>query len=286
MNTVQSGSQHPLRADLISIVGSENVIDDIEQLEERYTRDTSPFPATSPGIVVRPSSAREVSEVMKLANSHKVRVAIRGAGTSLTGLPYADRQTIIVETRRLNRIVELDEVNMTVRAECGIIMGDLEKEATKRGFFVHTVTVPLHYVTLGGVLSGVVGGGLPPRRPAFGTGVNFLLGLKVVLPDGRILDTNAGGANIHQKSNYIKLGNGPDVTGLFIGDGGIFGTKVEATVEIFPEPRLKQADLRNFSDFAKVWKALSRLIELETLPYTQLRVRDMENRSSLEYVVE
>lgn len=275
-----------LRRELSSALGEEYIFDDAKNLEA-YTHDSSPFGPVPPCVVVKPSNAEEVSAVLRIANRHHNQVVVRGAGTSMTGRTSSDPEnSIILETTRLNRICEIDEQNMTIRAECGAIMGDLERELQKKRMYLHTVTVPLNYVTVGGVLSGVVGGGLPPRRPVYGTGVNFVLGLNVVLPDGRILSTGAGGANVRQKSDYIKGGNGPDLLGLFIGDAGIFGVKVEATLQIFPDPLLKQGDLRNFKNFSDSWNALTKLISLPTLPFSQLRIRDRETDYSLEYVVE
>ncbi|MGH2638338.1 MAG: FAD-binding oxidoreductase, partial [Rhabdochlamydiaceae bacterium] len=137
------------RRELSSIVGEEYVVDDAGRLEA-YTHDNTPFPSVPPCIAVKPSSIEEVSDILRLANSHRNQVLVRGGGFSLTGLVRSDpERTIILETTRLNRIREIDEANMVVQVECGIIMGDLEKALEKRGMYVHTVTVPVKYVTLG-----------------------------------------------------------------------------------------------------------------------------------------
>ncbi len=274
------------RRELSSIVGNEYVIDDVERLGP-YTHDNSPFPSVPPCAVVKPSSAEEISRILQAANARKNKVLVRGGGFSLTGLlPSEPERTVILDTTRLNRIHEIDEQDMVARVECGIILSDLEKELAKRGLYVHTVTVPINYVTLGGVLSGVVGGGLPPRRPVYGTGINFVLGLKVVLPTGPVLSTGAGGANVDQKIDYIKGGNGPDILGVFVGDGGIFGVKVEATLQMFPEPTLKRGECRVFGKFSDAWNVLSKLMSLDTLPFSQLRIVDRGKDYLLEYVIE
>lgn len=275
-----------LRHEFSSIVGEENVLDDAGRLGS-YTKDSSPFPPVPACMALKPASAQEISEIMKLANDRGIKVSVRGLGLSMTGRDSLDPQrTITIDTTRLNKIREVDEGNMVVRVECGAVMGDIERELAKRGLYIHTVTVPLDYVTLGGVLSGVVGGGLPQRRPLYGTGVNFVLGLRVVLPDGSLLSTGAGGSNICQKIDYIKGGNGPDVLGLFIGDGGIFGVKVEATLQMFPEPVQKQGGIRIFKNFADAWRALSKLMMVEPLPFSRLRIIDRGSDYSMEYVVE
>jgi hypothetical protein len=281
-----SHARHPLRKDIVSIVGEENIIEDRAALSGSYSKDASPFPSITPGIVVKPSSIEQISALMKLATAHRTLVIARGGGTSITGVsPNPHPETaIVLETRHLNRIIAIDDQNMTATVEGGIIMGDMEAQITKKGLFVHTVHVPLHFVTLGGVLSGVAGGGIPPKSCVYGNGMNFLLGLKVVLPDGRVLSTN-GGSNIYQKRDFFKGSNGPDLTQLFVGDGGIFGIKVEATIRIFPESMPWDIDCSLFSDFSLVWRAYSRLTTLDPFPYCQLRVRD-SGKYVLDYVVE
>lgn len=286
MNIPELRTDKELRQELRSIVGEENVVDDVGSLGA-YMHDNSPFPSVPPYTVAKPSSAEQVSNILRLVNRGRNQAIVRGGGMSLTGIIRSDpERTVVIDTTRLNKILEIDETNMVVRVECGTIMGDIERELEKKGMYVHTVTVPVNYVTVGGVLSGVVGGGLVPRRAVHGLGVNFVLGLKVVLPDGKILCTGAGGSNTYQKTDYIKGANGPDVLGLFIGDGGIFGVKVEATLQMFPEPMLKQSERRIFRSFSDSWNTFSKLMSLETLPFSVLRVTDRGEDFLLEYVVE
>ncbi len=268
-----------LYEELASIVGVANVMDDQATLSA-YAQDVSPFPPISPSIVVRPGTIGEISEIMKLATKAKSPIITRGVGTSFTGfLDSSPGRSIILETRRMNRILEIDKENMTVTAECGALMSELEDAVMGRGLYVHTVTVPVRFSTLGGVLSGVVGGGLPVRGAVAGTDANQLLGLKVVLADGRIVSTNAGGSNVNAKRDYVRGGNGPDLTGIFVGDGGYFGVKVEATLKIFPQPNLTATGSWVFSDFEKAWSAMNSLMKMHTTPYSQLKVRYMTDYS-------
>ena len=265
--------RHPLHEELVSIVGEANVIDDQARLSA-YAQDVSPFPPISPSIVVRPGNVEQVSEIMKLATRANNPVITRGGGISFTGfLDSSPGRSIILETRRMNHILEVDEENMTVTAECGALMSEVEDAVVKRGLYVHTVTVPVRYSTLGGVLSGVVGGGLPIRGAVAGTNANQLLGLRVVLADGRIVSTNAGGANTNARRDYARGGNGPDLTGIFVGDGGYLGVKVEATMKIFPQPSLTANGGWVFKDFKGAWSAMDSLMKMRATPYVQLKAR-------------
>ena len=94
----------------------------------------------------------------------------------------------------------------------------------------------------------------------------------MVLPDGTVLDTSAGGANIHRKTDFLRGGNAPDLTGMFIGDGGSFGVKVQATVQIFPRPPSLAGGCWDFDDFDNLWQAILKLTALPTLPYENITI--------------
>ena len=264
MSTVR----HALHNELASVVGGENVLSDDFSA---YVQDKSPFPQIEPGIVVRPGSVDETSAVLAVANRTKTPVTARGGGFSLTGFLQSG-ESIVLDSKRMNRVLDIDEVNMTATAECGIIMKDLHDQCAQRGYFVHTVGIPIAYTTLGGVLSGVQGGGLPITISVTGSDLHFLLGLKVVLADGTVVDTSAGGANIHRKSDFFRGANGPDLTGMFVADGGCFGVKTQATVQIFPRPQSLSAGCWDFAGFEDLWQAILRLNALDGLPYENISV--------------
>jgi FAD/FMN-containing dehydrogenase len=265
-------AQHPLAAQLVSILGASNVLQDDRSLAP-YRRDRSPYPEIDPGLVVKPGSVDEISRVLALANGSRHPVIVRGGGFSMTGfIPPPPRQAIVLDTRRLNRVLDIDEENMTVTAEAGVIMSDLDARVAARGFEVQTVGVPIQHTTLGGVLSGVVGGGLPSDLSVSGATGRQVIGLKVVLADGDVLHTNAGGANIHRAASAIPGGDGPFLTGLFIGDGGSLGVKVEATLQMTPAAPHVDSGQWLFADFDSVWRALGELAAIRETPYSSIGV--------------
>ena len=263
-------SQQKLRDALVAIVSDEHVITDSKSLDT-YSQDKSPFAPVKPNVVVRPSCAEEIASLLQLATELRIPVVTRGGGFSLTGYLLTE-DSILIDTRRMNRVVEIDPVNMTVTAECGIIMQDLHTQVASAGFYVHTVGIPIGYTTLGGVLSGVQGGGYPSTLCVSGNDLHYLLGLRVALADGTLVDTNAGGANIHRATDFVRGGNAPDVTGLFVGDGGSFGIKVQATLQIFPRPPERAAGCWDFDEFSDLWQAIVQLTALPTLPYETITV--------------
>jgi len=186
--TESSQNNHPLYSEIRSIVGPEHVTVD-EFSRRAYTR--APFfsmgaggRGKTPGIAVRPGSTEEIAEIVKLANKSRIPIVPRGGGGSVSPFPpvyIGGDDNILLDTQRLNRI-NIDTEYMTVTAECGVILSALAETVRKKGFHVHTVDVPIHMDSVGGVLSGFVGGGEPSDMATSGTMNNYLLGLKVVLP--------------------------------------------------------------------------------------------------------
>jgi FAD/FMN-containing dehydrogenase len=265
---------HPLAAELVAALGANNVLQDDAQITP-YRRDRSPYPEIDPGIVVTPGSIDETSQVLQIANRSRNPVIVRGGGFSMTGfLPQPPGQAIVLDTRRLNRVLDIDEENMTVTAEAGVIMSDLDACVAARGCDVQTVGVPIQFTTLGGVLSGVIGGGLPSDVSISGSTGRQVVGLKVLLADGSLLQTNAGGANVHRAASSLPGGDGPFLTGVFIGDGGSLGVKVEATLQITPAAPHDAEGQWVFADLDSVWRALGQLAAIRETPYSGIGVAE------------
>lgn len=201
-----------------------------------YTRDTSVFGGTEAETVVRPGSTEEVSNIMALAHRQRIPVVVRGGGSSIYGQPKGSPgSNLLIDMTRMNRIIDLNRQNMTVSAQAGIIMGRLQQACNQAGFFIFTPSAPVHTVSLGGWLSGAAGG----------AGISAeLMSVTVVLPDGAVVKTGGGpGTNINQTLYYNRSLGGPDFTGLFVGDGGSFGIKTEATIRLLGLPHITRASI-------------------------------------------
>ena len=160
---------------------------------------------------------------------------------------------------------------MTVTAECGIVLSQLAEEVRKEGFLLHTVDVPIHMDTLGGVLSGFIGGGEPADLGTSGTINKHLLGLKVVLPTGSIIQTGGGpGTNIYQNEVLHREAHSPDMTGMFVGDAGSIGIKTEATLNLLPYPKHSLNGAFDMDTVEIAWKAVSKAVSIEPYPCTRL----------------
>ena len=269
---VVAKKHHELYGELGSIVGSKYVSDDYAVLLS-YTRDMSPIPPVKPqGVVVRPGSVEEVIELVRLANQTRTPLIPMGGKASVGGCPPGQPgRGILVDMRRMDKVLEIDEVNMTVTAQCGIMMGELVSKVNERGWDVHTAAQPHYVVTAGGQLSGMPGAGYGTYTPSIGFNWHNLLGIKVVLPNGSIIDTGTGKGSIstYRGHTWARGMHGPDLTGMFLGDGGIFGIKVEATYRMFRLPKFTKSGCRCWDTLDEAYQAYLELGEIDPFLYMQ-----------------
>ena len=177
--------------------------------------------------VVFPSDTQQVAEVVKLCGAHHVSIVPQGGNTSLCGgsVPLAKGTQIVLNLSRMNRIRSLDAINYTITVEAGCILADV-REAAEQGNCLFPLNLPsIQHCAIGGNLS-TNAGGINVLR--YGTMRDLVLGLEVVLPDGRIWN----GLRALRKDN-----SGYDLKHLFIGAEGTLGIITAAVLKLFPRPR-------------------------------------------------
>jgi len=231
-----------------------------------YRKDTSVFGGTDAGTVVRPGSTEEVSRIMSLAYQHRIPVVVRGGGSSIYGQPKGiPGSNILLDMTRMNTILDLNLANMTVTAQAGIIMGKLQHACNSEGLFIFTPSAPVHTVSLGGWMSGAAGGAGIWRE---------LMNLTVVLPNGATVKTGGGpGTNVKQSLYYNRTLGGPDFTGLFVGDGGAFGIKTEATIRLLGLPQVTRARIVEFNQLEQALELILRHVKrVDPHPFEPLLV--------------
>jgi len=236
------------------MVGPSYVSDEDFTLET-YSRDTSPLPPNKQGIVVRPASTDEVVDIVKLANVTKIPIVPSGGRASFYGTPRGMHgRGIVVDMTRMNKLLNIDEVNIHATAEAGLTTAEFTTRLWDAGWDVHTAVQPWYPDTLGGQISGFGGGGAGMEMGAVGFNATHIGGVKVVLPDATVVQTGTGaGNNIMNKMIYDRYPGGPDITGLFMGDGGTFGIKVEATYRMYKYAPLRVARATYFESTAQAW---------------------------------
>jgi glycolate dehydrogenase FAD-linked subunit len=190
-----------------------------------YRRDRADLvSAGRPAAVARPVSTDQVSQIMGWAWRHGVTVVPRGAGTGLAGGANAIDGCIIVCLERMTTLREINPVDQLAVVEAGVINADLERAARQQGMFYPPDPGSFEISTIGGNVATNAGG---TRCVKYGVTRDSVLGLEVVLADGRILRTGA---------RSIKNVAGLDLTSLFIGSEGTLGIITAATVRLRPAP--------------------------------------------------
>ena len=176
--------------------------------------------------MVRPDSTEQVSEVMKVAWREEIPVVPRGMASGLAAASIALIGGIVLDTCRLNRILEIDEVNFIATAQAGVITQTLADTVAKKGLFYPPDPSSIKQSTLGGNAACNAGG---PRCLKYGVTSDYVMGMTVVLADGRMLKT--GGKAIKNVTGY-------NLTQLFVGSEGTLGVITELILKLIPLPKV------------------------------------------------
>lgn len=240
---------------ITEIFGKSNVITDLEGVYA-HSFDCShiAFPKDKPVVVAFPQSTEQVSEVMKLANRHKIPVIPKAAGTNHVGGCSPIKGGIILNFSRMNKILEINNENLTCKVQSGVVVGNLQKEVESIGLFFPPDPSNLKVSTIGGGLALNSGG---PRAFKYGTFKDYVLDLEVVLADGTIINTGAQTA---------KNATGYNLTQLLVGSEGTLGIITEAVLKLVPLPEYTNVMLAYFDTVAEAVNAVSAIINNHLLP--------------------
>ena len=238
---------------LIKIIGKEYVLNTPEDLAV-YSYDGT-FAEGCPDVVVLPATTEQVSEVVKLAAEARVPIVPRGMGSGLAAGSIPNTSGgIVVSLTRMNHILEIDTENATVRAEAGIVTADLQAAVEKVGLFYPPDPSSIRHSTIGGNIACNAGG---PRCLKYGVTGDYVLGLTIVLADGRILKT--GGKPIKDVTGY-------DLNGLFTGSEGTLGLITEALLRLVAKPRYAKTALAEFASLNDASRTVNAILTAGIVP--------------------
>lgn len=209
---------------ILAMIGDESRVLHGDRINEEYSHDELSGTEKYPDVVVRALTAEEISDVMKYADSHRIPVTPRGAGTGLVGAAVPVFGGIVIDMSGMNRILELDEDNLTVTVEPGVLLMELG-EFCESHDFLYPPDPGEKTATIGGNISTNAGG---MRAVKYGVTRDYVRALEVVLSDGRIL--NVGGKVVKNSSGY-------SIKDLFIGSEGTLGIITRATLRLLPMPK-------------------------------------------------
>ncbi len=204
-----------------------------EEIAADYGHDELGGVTSMPDVLVRVLTTEEVSAVMKYAYARDIPVVVRGSGTGLVGASVALEGGIMIETVRMDRILELDTENLTVTVQPGVLLMDLAAFAESNGF-LYPPDPGEKSATIGGNISTNAGG---MRAVKYGVTRDYVRGLTVVLPDGSV--EKLGGKVVKNSTGYSLLN-------LMIGSEGTLGIITEAVLKLIPLPKITESLLVPF----------------------------------------
>jgi len=238
--------------ELRKIVGEKNYLDTPEDLMS-YSYDAFVSEAR-PEVVLLPSSTERVSDIMKIAYREEIPVTPRGAGTNISGGSVPMMGGIVLAFTRMNRILEIKKEDRLVVVQPGVINAELQAEVEKRGLFYPPDPASMSVCTMGGNVAENAGG---PRGVKYGVTRDYIMGLTVVLPDGRII--RVGGRT-------VKNVTGIDLVSVFTGSEGTLGIITEITCKLLPKPEANQTMQAIFHDLDRAGKTVAKIMEEGVVP--------------------
>ncbi len=237
------------------IAGEDNVLADAEA-REPYTHDETVGLRADPEVVVKVTSAAQVSEILRLAQREKVPVTPRGAGYGLSGGAVPVHGGIVLSTEKMNRILEIDHANLMVTVEPGVITGNIHRAVEAEGLFYPPDPASLDSCTIGGNIAEGAGG---PRAVKYGITKDYVCGLEAVLPSGELI--TCGG-------KLVKNATGYSLIQLLIGSEGTLAVMTKIILRLIPLPKVQVDLLVPFDDFQAAADTVSDIVAHRILPTT------------------
>ncbi len=224
MSTTQFNPVTPeIIARLADAAGAANVHTDADTLLANASDETEDF-VFSPEVVVVPETTEAVSAVMKIASECRIPVTPRGAGTGLSGGALPVRGGIVLSTKALDRIIEIDTANLMAVVEPGVITQIFQEAVEEKGLYYPPDPASRGSCFLGGNLAECSGG---PHAVKYGVTKDYILGLEAVLPDGDI---------VRHGGKLLKNVTGYNLTQLIIGSEGTLAIITKIFIKLIPYP--------------------------------------------------
>ncbi len=240
---------------LRSLLGSDRVLTSQEDLIP-YSFDGTAALKQMPGAVVFPISGKEVSECVKLARANEVPVVTRGSGTGLSGGSVPLAGCLVICLVKMDLIIELDQQNLTMRAQCGVITKEIDDAAAAVGLFYPPDPGSMKISTIGGNVAENSGG---LRGLKYGVTRDYVMGMEVVLPDGEL---------IFLGNKCVKDVAGYSMKDLFIGSEGTLGIITEVLIKLLPRPQSRKTMLALYDSMEAAAETISAIIAARIIPCT------------------
>ena len=244
--------QENLKLAFKEVVGPSNFTDQLIDLIS-YSYDASDHDHR-PEAALWPTTTDQTSKILSLANEHRIPVTPRGAGTGLAGAAVPNQGGLVLDLCRMNKILEIRIADRLAIVQPGVIYADLERALSRYGFFFPPDPASASVCTLGGNVATNAGG---MRGAKYGVTRDYVMGLEVVLPNGKIMRTG---------SHCMKSSSGYDLTKLFVGSEGTLGVVTEIILKINPKPTATKTALASFDDLQDAGQAVIDVMHSGIIP--------------------
>ena len=225
-----------------------------EEIRHNYAHDETEDLHFLPDVVVKPRTAEEISAILKICNQYKIPVTPRGGGTGLSGGALPNLGGVLLSIERLNTILDIDERNLQVTTEAGVITEVLQNAVKERGLFYPPDPASRGSCFIGGNIAENSGG---PRAVKYGVVKDYVLNLEVVLPTGEIIWTGA---------NVLKNATGYNLTQLIVGSEGTLGIVTKIVLKLLPHPKYDLLMLVPFPSAEKACASVSAIFMSGYIP--------------------
>jgi glycolate oxidase len=242
-----------IKANLIKIVGESNYLDSNED-RITYSYDGTPILTNLPDAIIRPGSVKELSKIVKIANEEKISIVPRGSGTGLSGGSIPVDNSIVISLNHWKNILEIDEANLTISVEPGVVTGRIHSETESLGLFYPPDPGSAAICTIGGNVAENAGG---IRGLKYGVTKEYVMGLEVCTPTGEIIKT--GGKVVKDVAGY-------NLKDLFVGSEGTLGIITKILLKLIPYPEKTKTILVYFSTLEDAATTVSGIIAEKILP--------------------
>lgn len=236
-----------------AIIGEQFVLADEETLTH-YSHDETERLSYLPEVVLKPRTTEEIAAIMRLCNEYHIPVTPRGAGTGLSGGALPHLGGVLLSSERMNSILEIDERNLQVITEPGVITEVLQNAVKEKGLFYPPDPSSRGSCFIGGNIAENSGG---PKAVKYGVVKDYVLNLEVVLPNGEVIWTGA---------NVLKNSTGYNLTQLLVGSEGTLGIVTKIVLKLVPLPKYDLLMLVPFASLEKASEAVSAIFRAGFVP--------------------
>lgn len=257
---VTNVNDYSLIEKITNLIGSKNLLLDETSLAKnsidafgRFRNNPDSSKNAKVLAVVTPSTTQQIANIIKLANNENVAVVPHGGGTGVMGAITPMQDCLSIDLRNMNKVLNISYEDRTATVGAGIILADLEFSLNEQGLILGHDPYSVPIATVGGAIST---NGVGYRATRYGSMGDQVLGLEVVLPNGKILKTPA----------VVKSSTGPSLNQLFIGAEGSFGIITQATLRVFKSPERRVFKSFIFNNFEDGFKAMAEMFSLGIKP--------------------